>query len=111
MFFAPDSVPVGAEFVTIIENAIVDASKDGAVVVLLTPNALRSEWVKREIVFASHEGGRIIPIIVGDTKLDGILMYELARMQAYRLPENPTDAEIDEMIDKIGRDVVKGYTQ
>lgn len=107
VFFAPDNIPAGAEYTTVITNAIVEASKDGCVIALLTPSSLDSKWVQHEIRVAAHEGGNVIPVIIGDTKLDGSLMYELATKQVYNLSENPTDAEIDEMIDKIGQSIIK----
>ena len=107
VFFAPDSIPAGTDFTTVIADAIVDASKDGAVIALITPESLQSQWVKREIMFASHEGGNIIPVIVGNVKLDGILRFELMTRQMYNLSDNPTDDEIDEMIDQVGRAILK----
>ena len=107
VFFGPDSIPASANFSTIITNAIVEASKDGCVIALLTPNSLESKMVQREIMFASEKGGNIIPIIVGNTKLDGVLQYYLAAKQMYSLSENPTDEEITEMIDKIGHYIIK----
>lgn len=107
VFFAPDSIPAGSDFVAVIANAIVDASKDGAVIVLLTPNSIQSEWVQREIGFASHNGGKIIPVLVDDVELYGALLYDLGTIQTYNLKDNPTDDEIDEMIDKIGYAILK----
>jgi hypothetical protein len=106
VFFAPDSIPARTDYTTVIANAITEASKDGCVIALLTPNSLESKWVQREIMFASHEGGNIIPVIVGNTKLDGVLRFELMRRQMYNLSENPTDDEIDEMIDQVGRAIL-----
>lgn len=107
VFFAPDSIPAGTEYRRVVTNAIAEASKDGCVVALLTPNSLESKWVEREIMFASSKGGNIIPVIVGNTKLDGVFQYALMTRQMYNLSENPTDDEIDEMIDQIGRAILK----
>ena len=60
-----------------------------------------------EIRLASSKGGNIIPVIVGNTKLDGVFQYALMTRQMYNLSENPTDDEIDEMIDQIGRAILK----
>ena len=60
-----------------------------------------------EIRLASRKGGNIIPVIVGNTKLDGVFQYALMTRQMYNLSENPTDDEIDEMIDQIGRAILK----
>lgn len=107
LVFAPDSIPAGTDYATVIADAIVDASKDGAVIALITPESLQSQWVKREIMLAAREGGNIIPVIVGNTNLDGVLQYNLLTKQMYNLSDNPTDDEIDEMIDQVGRTILK----
>jgi len=49
-----------------IEKAIIGS---GAVVVLLSPDAKKSEWVRREISYAEDNGKRIFPILVaGDER-------------------------------------------
>src|SRR5215510_13878551 len=45
--------------------------ESGAMVVLLTPDALRSRWVRRDIEYALGEQSyrkRVIPVLVGDPK-------------------------------------------
>lgn len=106
LVFDPNFIP-GDNWIKATVNAIEEASRDGCVIVLITPNSLQSNSVQNEIMFASREGGNIIPIIVGDTKLNPILLYELSATQTYNLSENPTNEEIDEMIDKIGYAIAK----
>lgn len=106
VFFAPDSLPAGEAYAEVIENAVMQASKEGCVLALLTPSALKSVWVKREIMLAVHKGGNVIPVLVGDAEIDGMLEFALATKQQYHLSADPTDDEINEMIDRIGRAII-----
>ena len=45
----------------------------------------------------------MIPVLLGDIELPIALQFYLSNIQMYRLSENPTNAEIDTMIDTIGR--------
>ena len=59
-----------------------------------------------EIDCAFSEGGTIIPIMIGDVELTNVLKYYLCRDQFYHLSENPTDDEIDKIIDAIGHKII-----
>ena len=107
VFFAPDDIPAGVEYASTIANAIVEASQDGCVVALITADSVKSEWVKRELVLADHQGGNIIPILVGDVELDGVFQFLLYNAPTYALSANPTDEEIGDMIEQIGRNILK----
>ena len=107
VFFAPDSIPLSGDYAEIAANAITEAAKDGCVIALITPDSLKSRWVRREIDFAAHQGGNIIPIVVGDFKHDRSLYHTSEHMPQYHLPENPTEEEIYEIIDQIGRHILQ----
>jgi hypothetical protein len=107
VFFESDSLSVGASYLSEITNALRDASRDGCVLALITPDFVRSRWTQREILYASQEGGNIIPVIVNHTELDAALRYELYSKQCYHISDAPTDEEIDELIDRIGWSIVQ----
>lgn len=107
VFFAPDSIAPGIEFSTTISNAIIDASKDGCVLALITENSLNSLQVQKEIMFALQKKCNIIPVIIGNITLNQELQFCLADKQHYLLSKNATDDEINKMIDTIGRTIVK----
>ena len=67
-----------------------------AMVVLLTPDALRSSWVRREIEYALGEPGyrkRLIPVFVGDqTELPKEeVPWILRHLQMIKLAEYPKE--------------------
>ena len=70
-----------------------------AMVVLLTPDALRSNWVRWEVGYALGEQGyarRLIPVVVGDP--DELPMenvpWILRRLHMIRLDQSPKEEEI-----------------
>ncbi len=74
-----------------------------AMVVLITPNSLRSSWVQREIEYALSEKNfnqRLIPVLVGseeDLPLNK-LSWILRHLQVIKLPVHGAQ---DQVIDKI----------
>lgn len=103
VFIAPESIPVGSNYREIIPAAINEASQEGCVLALLSAASINSALVTKEIEYAICKGGNVIPVFLGDFELPIVLQFYLSRIQAYRLSENPTDEEIDRMIDAIGR--------
>ena len=103
VFFAPDSIPVGSNYQQIITTAISEASQEGCVLALLSASSFNSAWVTKEIEYAICKGGNVIPVLLGDIELPIALQFYLSNTQMYKLSENPTNAEIDTMIDTIGR--------
>lgn len=107
VFSAPDSIPIGVPYAGVIINAITEASQDGCVLILVTPNSVNSAHVLNEIDFAFSKKGNIIPVIIGDVELNDTMMFYLGSHQFYKLPETPTDDEIDKMIEQIGQAIIK----
>lgn len=101
-----DIVEAGSSYSSIITNAVTEASKDGLVILLLTADALNSKYVEYEINMAVQCGGNILPIIVGNVQLSCEMQYVLEPYPKYKLSEKPDEAEIDTLIDSIGRYIV-----
>lgn len=107
VFFAPDSIPAGVSYASVISNAIYEASQEGCVMVLLTRASMESAYVSREVSRAVSNNGTIVPVAIGDIGLTDEFEFYLHANQIYRLSESPTDAEIDQMIDRIGYSILK----
>jgi len=106
VYLAQDDVNLGIDYATTIYNAISEASQEGGVLVLITKDVLKSSSILREIDFALSRGGNIIPVLVGDVQLDSAFTFFLARHQMIRISQEPTDQEIEVLVDKIGRNIV-----
>ena len=107
LVFNANDIPAGADLANAAATAISNAAKDGCVLLLLTPNTIKSKFVLREICFTYSQKGNIIAVKLGDFELSEELKYYLYQNPLYKLSENPTDNEIDEIIDKIGRAIIK----
>lgn len=70
-----------------------------AMVVLITPEALRSKWIRWEVDYALGEQGyarRLIPVLVGDPEelpMENV-PWILRRLPMLRLDESPEEEEI-----------------
>lgn len=106
LVFSPKDIQPGEFWMNATTNAIIKASAEGCVIILITEASLKSEHVLREIELAFIQRGNIIPVLVGDTKPSKLLMYYISRYQFYYLPSNPTDTDIEMMVDKIGKMII-----
>ena len=108
-FFALNDLKYSGEWLNQIQDAIVDASKNGFVLFLLTKHSAQSKYVTAEIDKALEENGKIITVIVGDFDLDGLPAYKRRRMCCCKINENPTDNDYDKIIDYIGDYIIKNF--
>ncbi len=106
LVWTDEDMCVGESWLEQASSAIIEASKDGCVIALLTSSSLELPHVKYEILFSVQNGGNVIPVIIGNVKIDGELGLMLGNIQHYRLSEDPTEDEIDEMIERIGQLIV-----
>ena len=97
-----DSGTEWAEAVAVMLSEVVD---QGIMIALITSDFLKSQWTNRELQYVIAKGGYVIPIILGNTPLPLGLQLQLGQYQQYHLPENPTNDELDRMIDQIGKDL------
>ncbi len=107
LVFDGESIPAGANFMDSISGAITMAAKDGCVLALITPNSLVSRNVIDEIMLTINKRGNIIPVVLGDFELSPSFELCLSLSRMFRISANPTDSEIADVIDKIGRETVK----
>ena len=63
-------------------------------------------YVSVKYQYTFKKTGTIIPIMIGDVALSDAFKYYLLRRQFYRLSENPTDQEINDMIDQISHAII-----
>jgi hypothetical protein len=88
-----------------ITDQIQDAARNGFVILLLTENSIHSRYVLNEIDMTVQAGGRIVPVLVGDTKLTNDLLYYVGDIPAVRISEAHLDSELDSLVERILHDV------
>ncbi len=107
VFFDKVCAPTLSEYENMAVHAITEASQEGCVLALISASYQKSIWAMQELSFALKQQGNVIPVILGDFEIDPSLRFRLGSVQCYHLPENPSDADIDELIENIGRSIIK----
>ena len=106
VFFAPECIPVGIPYGEVISDAIKEASQDGCVIVLLTPASVNNAYILNEVSLAISNNGNIISVVAGDIDMDTPFRYLLSRTQFHTLSDDPTDEQLDSLVDRIGHAIV-----
>lgn len=91
-------IPVGSSITTQIHSAISDAA---FVLLLLTEQSARSYYVLQEIKHIQKQKRFIIPVLIGNVQLPFEWYALLGLRQFPRISASPTDAELDELIERI----------
>lgn len=94
-----------SDYVSQMTQAIIEASREGFVLALLSPQAMESQYLIRTINYAFANGGIIVPVALcekGSSALSANTQYYLNYNEVNYLGENPTDRDIEELIDRIG---------
>lgn len=87
-------------------NHIVDASKNVFFIALITENSIKCKHQQREIEVALKSGGIIIPVYVGNVMLPANLMLLIGHIVGIRLSDNYCESDIDQIVDRILKEVV-----
>ncbi|MBQ6933940.1 MAG: toll/interleukin-1 receptor domain-containing protein [Clostridia bacterium] len=88
-------------------DTLKEASHDGCVLSLITPEALKDPVQVQELTLTDRDKGNLIPVIVGNVELSDRFRYHLLPYNIYHLPDNPTDDEIEDMINEISNAIIE----
>jgi hypothetical protein len=107
VFLDVDSMPATGSFVDAIGQAIDEAVSNGFVLALLSPDALASEFVKREILHAlekarSVDKSNVVPVILRDR--DAVfsqLPLHLATIQCFDLTEPDFGTRLADLVEEL----------
>lgn len=91
----------GRNFVEQISDAIDEALRDGFVLLLVSENSNKSDFLKKEIEYATSAGGKIIPIFIGDATVDDMWDTDVRELQGIHLDAIPTPEQIEMLISHI----------
>ena len=95
------SIGAGDVWSECVRHTISDVSEAGHVLVLVTENSLRSSAVRQELETALNQQKPITSILVGDVKLPIEWTLQIAASHCIRLSPNPTEDELNRLIDWI----------
>ena len=83
------------------EQALDVACRDGFVLLMITEESMNSGFVLREIRKAMQEKAKIVPVYVGNARINRELLPLIGDLQGVRIGETPTDGELDKVVDSI----------
>lgn len=107
VFFPPFDIPVRSDWASTITKSIDNASADGAILVLITPQSIDSIALARELTLAIKSKGTVIPIVVDNAEFNNNeLQNQLQQYNKYILSANPTEEELDNLVDAIGNAIL-----
>ena len=101
LVLSDDDIQPGSSITHAILSNLEDACRNGFVVILITVQSANSEYVRQEIAKATAASGKIVPVFVGGATLHKDLLPSLGDLQGYELGLDPTDRELDLLIDHI----------
>ena len=93
-----ENIHAGSSITTQNHNAISDA---GFVLLLLTEQSVQSDYVLQEMKYAQKQKHFIIPVLIGNIQLPFEWYALLGLRQFPHISASPTDAELDELIERI----------
>lgn len=110
VFYQPEGVTTaeGPDCLTTALSALQEAAQEGAVLFLLTPSIVQSYYFFREIA-QILQTGNIFPVVVGDVTVPDYYNYLFETKQKFYLPAEPTDEMIAQMVDQIGKAIIKDW--
>ena len=103
VFYDLNLIKTGDSYVKPVSSVITDVAKQGCVVLILSENALASNYIIREIGFAISKGAYILPVIIGDVGLPPEFKDYLADKQFYRLSMPASEEQISEIVKIVER--------
>ena len=89
------------------KKEVIKAAKEGLVIALLSERAMQSEYVCWQIFTAIKKGGNVIPVLLGDAKLNEKYAPILAHQTIYHLSDNPSDEDVVAVIDQMSDRIIK----
>ena len=93
-----ENIHVGSYITPQIDNAISDAA---FVLLLLTEQSVQNDYVLQEMKYVQKQKRFIIPVLIGNIQLTSEWYALLGLRQFPHISASPTDAELDELIERI----------
>lgn len=100
-----DNLNIGDDWGVQIGNAINQCAEQGFYVLIVSEDSLKSEFVEKELEYATNQGAWIIPIVIGDVILPKWLENWLG--QYFRVPEKPSKTDFEKVMAMIDAVMLK----
>lgn len=96
-----NTIQVGSNFAKSMDNAITEAAEHGCVVLIISENSIRSDYVALEMTTALSKGAYVLPVIVDDVDLPEQFLQSRAPIQFYKLKTPVSEEQILEIVERI----------
>jgi len=84
-----------------LSKAVRDAAKSGFCVVLITERAANSIGIQLELAEVKKQGGKIVPVYVGNAKATKELLQYIGDVQGVHIDREPTSEQLDLIVEEI----------
>ena len=101
LVLSDEEMAAGELFMDSATAMIEDASRNGFVLLLITEGSANSEFIRREVHKALAAKAKLVPVYVGGAKLDPALLFEIGTIQGVTLSCEPSDEELDRVVEHI----------
>lgn len=102
---AEDNLNIGDCWETQISKTISRCAEQGFYVLLISEDSLKSQFVEKELEYATSQGAWIIPVVIGDTVLPQWLENWLG--QYFRISEQTLKTDFEKVIAMIDSGMIK----
>ena len=102
---AEDNLNIGDRWEAQISKAISRCAEQGFYVLLISENSLKSQFVEKELEYATSQGAWIIPVVIDDTVLP--LWFENWLGQYFRISEQTLKTDFEKVIAMIDSVMMK----
>ena len=100
-----DNLNIGDDWVVQIGNAINRCAEQGFYVLIVSEDSLKSQFVEKELEYATNQGAWIVPIVIGDVVLPKWLENWLG--QYFRVPKKPSKTDFEKVMAMIDAVMLK----
>ena len=101
--FDYSNIKAGTNYAEVITGEIVETSKRGCFVSILSSNSIDSDYCAKELVFAVQHKAKVLPVLIDDVELPSAKRFLLAGIQVLHLSTPITDDQIDMVVNEIER--------
>lgn len=101
LVLADEDISLGDNWSDVTSANIASACRDGFVILLVTDSSANSSFVAEEIKKAKASNGKILPVYVGEGRLNPELLDLIGRVQGVHISEAPSIEEIDSVVKSI----------
>ena len=98
-----EQLQIGLDYETQLREMIEDAASNGFVILFLTENSIKSDYVISELRYAMSLKGKVVPVYVGDVSLNlpADLYMNIGTLQGIHIDKIPSQQQLDSLMNSL----------